>query len=101
MDPFWQVVLGSAAGGLILNIYWFYKQYVSDREASNEKQTMAIWSIVIGLTGIVTIGVTSIIGIILAILSMHGKSYRALSIIGLSVSVLTLLPWLSVIVFGA
>ena len=90
MDPFWQVVIGSAIGGLILNIYWFYKQYVSESEKSNEKQTMATWSIILGLAGIVTLGITSILGAILALVSMRGKKYRALSIIGLSVCILTM-----------
>jgi|GEM_PF-2795410 len=100
MDPFWQVVIGSAIGGLLLNLYWFYKQYVREIRKSNEKQTMATWSIIVGLTGIVTLGITSIIGLILAIMSMRGKTHKALSIIGITVSTLTMLPWLVVIIFG-
>lgn len=100
MEPFWQVVIGSAIGGLILNIYWFYKQYVAECEESNEKQTMATWSVFLGLAGIVTLGVTSIIGVILALASMRGKKHRALSIIGLSICILTIIPWVAVIVFG-
>jgi len=101
MDPFWQVVIGSGIGGLLLNIYWFYKQYVSESKESDEKQSMATWSIIVGLTGIITFGITSIIGLILALFSMRGKTHRALSKIGISVSILTMLPWLAVIVFGA
>ena len=100
MDPFWQVVIGSAIGGLLLNLYWFYKQYVIESKESDEKQAMATWSIVVGLTGVITFGITSIIGIILAIISMRGKTHRALSIMGLSVSILTMLPWLAVIIIG-
>ena len=100
MDPFWQVIIGTATGGLLLNIYWFYKQYIIESKEHNEKQALATWSIVLGLAGIITFGVTSIIGMILAFISMRGKTHKALSIIGLSVSILTMLPWVAVIVFG-
>jgi len=100
MDPFWQVVIGTAIGGALVNIFWFFKQYLKESKESDEKQTLAIWSIVLGLAGIVTLGITSIIGLALALVSMRGKKHKALSIIGLTVSVLTMLPWLAVIVFG-
>jgi uncharacterized membrane protein len=74
MDPFWQVIIGTAIGGLLLNIYWFYKQYVTESKEHDEKQTMATWSIILGLTGIITFGITSIIGLILAFISMHKKN---------------------------
>jgi len=101
MDPFWQVVIGSGIGGLLINIYWFYKQYAIESKESGEKQAMATWSIVLGLAGIITFGITSIIGVVLALISMRGKTHKALSKIGLSVSILMMLPWLAVIIFGA
>lgn len=101
MDPFWQVVIGTAIGGALLNIYWLFKHYVQQSKASNESQTMAIWAIVAGLMGIITFGITSIVGLILAVISMRGKKFKALSITGLVISVLTMAPWIAVIIFGA
>jgi hypothetical protein len=100
MDPFWQIVIGTALGGAILNIFWFLKQYLRESKESDEKQTMAIWSIAAGLTGIITFGITSIIGLILSLTSMRGRKHKALSVIGLTISLLTMLPWLVVMVFG-
>lgn len=100
MDPFWQIIIGTAIGGALVNIFWFFKQYLKESKESGEKQTLAVWAIVLGLAGIVTLGITSIIGLILALVSMREKKHKALSIVGLTVSVLTLLPWLAVIVLG-
>lgn len=101
MDTYWQIVIGTGIGGLLISIYGLYKQYVQESKAHNEKQTLATWSIIIGLSGIILAFVGSIIGIILSILSMRRKKHRALSKIGLLVSILTLVPWLLVIFLGA
>jgi len=101
MDPFWQVIIGTGIGEVILNLFWLLKHYVIESKESGEKQTMAIWSIVAGLAGIITLGITSLIGLILSLISMRGKKHKTLSIMGLVVSILTMLPWLAVLVFGA
>jgi len=100
MDTFWQIVIGSGIGGALLSIYSFYKLYLKESNENNENQKMAKASIIIGLSGIILVFVGSILGILLGIVSMRGKKYKALSKIGIMVSVLTMLPWLLVIVLG-
>jgi len=99
MDPFWQVIIGSAIGGLLLEIYLLYKSYARKSVASNESQRMAKASIIFGLSGIILIFIGSIIGIILGLLSMRGKKHKGLSIIGIIISVLTLTPWILMLIF--
>jgi len=101
MDAYWQIVIGTGIGGLLISIYQLYKQYVQESKAHKEKQTLATWSIIIGLSGIILAFIGSIIGIILSIYSMKGKRHKTLSKIGFIVSVLTLIPWLLVIFWGA
>ena len=100
MDIFWQIVIGSGIGGALLSIYSLYKSYVAESKQHNESQKMAKASIIIGLLGIIFVFIGSIIGIVLGLLSMRGKKYKALSKIGIVVSILTMLPWLLVIVLG-
>ena len=56
--------------------------------------------LIIGLTGILTFGIGSIIGILLALISMIGKKHKTLSKIGLMISILSMVPWVLVIIFG-
>ncbi len=100
MDTFWQIVIGSGIGGVLLSIYGLYKQYSNESKEHNESQTMAKWSIFLGISGIIIAFLGSALGIILALISMKGKKYKALSKIGFAVSILTLLPWLLVVVLG-
>jgi ABC-type methionine transport system permease subunit len=100
MDTFWQVVIGSGIGGALLSIFGLYKSYLKESKENNEKQGMAKASILVGLSGIIFVFIGSIVGIILAIISMQGKKYKALSKIGLVVSILTALPWILVIILG-
>jgi 4-amino-4-deoxy-L-arabinose transferase-like glycosyltransferase len=100
MDPFWQVIIGSGIGGLLLEIYLLYKSYARESAASNESQRMAKASIIFGLSGIILIFIGSIVGIILGLISMRGKKHKGLSIIGIIISFLTLLPWLMVLILG-
>lgn len=100
MDLFWQVVIGSGIGGALLSIYSLYKMYLTESKEHNENQKMAKASIIFGLLGFILVFVGSIIGIILGIISMRGKKYKALSKIGIAVSILTMLPWLFIVLFG-
>jgi hypothetical protein len=100
MDTSWQVFLGTGIASAIIAIIALYKAYLRDSKASGESQKLAKWSIIISLSGIILIGVGSIVGIILGIVSMKGKKLRALSWIGVILGVLTLLPWLAVMIFG-
>lgn len=100
MDLFWQVVIGSGIGGALLSIYSLYKMYLSESKEHSENQKMAKASIIFGLLGLILAFVGSIIGIILGIISMRGKKYKALSKIGIVVSILTMLPYLLIIILG-
>lgn len=100
MDTFWQIIIGSGIGGALLSIYSLYKSYLKESKESKENQKMARASIIAGLSGIILVFVGSAAGIVLGIISMKGKKYKALSKIGIAVSILTMLPWLLVIVLG-
>lgn len=100
MDVFWQIVIGSGIGGVLFSIYSLYKMYVEESKEHNENQKMAKASIIFGLLGFILVFVGSIIGIILGVLSLRGKKYKALSKIGIVVSILTALPWLLVVFLG-
>lgn len=100
MDASWQVIIGSGIGVLLLTIFGFYRAYSRESQEHNEKQGMAKASILFGLSGLLLVGVGSLIGIILGFLSMHGKQYKALSKIGILISILTLLPWVLILILG-
>ena len=100
MDAFWQIVIGSGISGVIISIYSLYKSYLKESKENNESQRMAKVSIVAGISGIILVFAGSVLGIILGIISMRGKKYKALSKIGIAVSILTMLPWLLVIILG-
>ena len=99
MDPTWQVFIGSAIGGLLITIYGIYKSFSEDSKRDNESQTMAKWSIFFGLSGIILVGIGSIVGLILGLRSMKNKKHKALSNIGIILSILTMLPWIAVLIF--
>ncbi len=100
MEPFWQVIIGTSIGAVLLSLYKLYKSYAIESKEHNESQKMAKWSIIFGISGIILMFIGSIIGIILGLISMKGKKYTTLSKIGIAVSILTLLPWLLVAVLG-
>lgn len=100
MDVFWQIVIGSGIGGALLSIYSLYKMYIKESKEHNESQKLAKASIVFGLLGLILAFLGSLVGIVLGVISMRGKKYKALSKIGIAVSILTMLPWLLVVVLG-
>ena len=100
MDPFWQVAIGVAVGGVLIEIFLLYKQYVRNSKLSGESLKMAKRSILFGILGLFSFGIGSIIGIILGIVSLRKYTFKALSKIGIFVSILTLIPYVLVIVFG-
>lgn len=100
MDTFWQIVIGSGIGGTIFSIYGLYKSYLKESKENNENQRRAKFSVIAGLSGIILIFIGSLAGIILGIVSMKGKKFKTLSKIGIMVSILTMLPWLLVLVLG-
>jgi hypothetical protein len=65
-----------------------------------EDQKLAKLSIIFGLSGILLAFLGSLIGLILGIISLKGKKLKHLSYIGISISILSLIPWLLVIILG-
>ena len=101
MDLIWQVALGGAAGTLLLGLFSLYKDYVKESKEHNESQALAKWSIALGISGIILVFVGSALGILLGIISISRNKYNALAKIGIALSVLSALPWLAVVIFGA
>jgi uncharacterized membrane protein len=100
MDSVWQVAIGVAVGGVLIEIYLLYKQYVRNSKLSGESQKMAKWSVIFGILGLFSFAIGSFIGIILGIASLRKYKSKALSKIGIFVGILTLIPYVLVIVFG-
>lgn len=100
-DTVWQIIIGFCIGGALVSIYSLYKSHLKESRENYEKQGLAKASIIAGLSGLIFIFAGSIVGIVLGMISMKGKKYRALSKIGIAVSILTMLPWLLVLMLGA
>ena len=92
----YQVLIGTAVGGLILFIVRSIRDYL--RETRGESQRMAIISIILGV--LIIIPFISVIGLILAIISYTKKKNKALSKIAIAVNIAGMLPWLAVLIFG-
>jgi hypothetical protein len=101
MNETWQIVLGFGIGTLVIVLYGMYKSYIKTAEENNENLKLAKISIIFGASGIVFIFLGSLVGITLAVISFRRNKYRALSIIGFVVSLLTMLPWLLVVLLKA
>jgi hypothetical protein len=100
MDTAWQVIIGSAIGGALISVYQLYRAYIKESKEQNENQKLAKWSVIFGLSGIILVFLGSIIGLVLGIISVRKYRYKALSKIGIALSVLSAIPWLLVIMFG-
>ncbi len=101
MDSAWQIIMGIGIATTLLSIFQLYRSYLRESKKSGESQRMAKWSIFFGLSGIILIGLGSFVGILLGVISMKGNKHKSLSKIGVAVSILTLLPWLLVVLLGA
>lgn len=100
MDASWKVIIGISAAGAILSIFRLYKSYLKESKDSGESQRLAKWSVFFGISGIILVGLGSFLAILLGFISMKGKKHKALSKIGIVLGILTLLPWIAVIIFG-
>ena len=100
MDPVWQVAIGGAAAAVLISLFSLIKAYSKESKDNNESQTLAKWSIFLGISGIILVFVGSALGILLGIISISKNKYNALAKIGIAISILTTLPWLAVILFG-
>lgn len=100
MEATWQVLIGIVIASAIISIFRLYKIYVRESMKSGENQKLAKWSIFFGISGIILVGLGSLLAIILGIISMKGKKHKSLSKIGIILGILSFLPWLMVWMFG-
>lgn len=100
MDHFWQVVIGTGIGGLLLTLWSIYRSYLRESKEHNESQRMAKVAIVLSILGLFSIGLGSVLGILLGFISMRGKNFKALSKIAIVLGLITLVPWILVLIFG-
>lgn len=100
-DPFWQIVIGTGIGGLLLALWSIYRSYLRESKEHNESQRMAKVAIVLSIFGLFSIGLGSILGILIGFTSMKGKKFKALSKIAVVIGLITLFPWILVAIFGS
>ena len=96
----WQLVLASGAIGALVSLYNLYRYYKAESKLHNESQTLAKWSVLFGLSGIVLMFIGSAIGLLLGLIALPGRKYTALAKIGIVLSILTAIPWVMVLVLG-
>ena len=72
------------------------KDYLKDKDS--ERQGIAITSIFLGI--VIVIPFISVVGILLALLSLKIKKNKKLSKVALIINLIALLPWLAVVIFG-
>ena len=89
IDPIWTVAIGTAIGGIILSIYSLFKQYLRESRKDGESQKLSIASIIVGASGILLFGTTSIIGFLLGLIAVIRNKNKALAKIGIIVSIAT------------
>lgn len=87
MEPFWGVIIGTAIGGLILEIGYIIKGHT----INSETRGYAVASIILGLLVIIPFG--SFIGLILGIASYQKTKWRKLSVVGIVICSIATLLW--------
>ena len=97
MDPFWGVIIGTALGGLLLEIWRTYKLYKNEK-SPDENQALAITSILMGLLFIIPF--LCVIGLILSIISYNKKKFKGFARIGIYVNSFVLLWTIGVVIIN-
>ena len=93
-----QFLLGSLLVGLFISLLKFINAYRKESKLEGESQKLAVAAIIIGL--LIFIPFASAAGLLLAIISLSIKKFKSLSKIAIVVNVITLIPWLAVLIFG-
>ena len=88
MEPFWGVVIGTAVGGLLLEIFRTYRVYKNEK-SPDESQVLAITSIIMGL--LVIVPFLCVPGLILGIVSYKRKKFKGFARIGIFINGFVLL----------
>ena len=94
----YQIILGTLIGGLIIALFRFINSYRKESKNKGESPRLAIVALILGL--LIIIPFASVLGLILALISLSIKKYKLLSKIALIVNLITLLPWIAVLIFG-
>ena len=97
MDPFWGVIIGTALGGILLEIWRTYKLYKNEK-SPDENQTLAITSILMGLLFIIPF--LCVIGLILSIISHNKKKFKGFAKIGIYVNSFVLLVTIGIVIIN-
>ena len=92
----YQVLFGSSIAGLIIFIIRYIRDYL--KEQKGESQKLAVISIILGVFIIVPF--LGAIGLLLAIISFFTRKNKSMSKIAILVNILSILPWLAVLIFG-
>ncbi len=93
----YQVFIGSS----IVSLLFLLKQWIKDHKKNKdaEPQRLAVLSIILGL--LIIVPFLSVLGLLLAIISVIIKKNKRLSKIAIVLNILTMLPWIAVVAFGA
>jgi hypothetical protein len=100
MEATWQVIIGVGIASLLISIFQLYRSYLKISKDDGESQKLAKWSIFFGISGIILVGLGSLLAIVFGLISMKGKKHKSLSKIGIILGILTFLPWLLVLING-
>ncbi len=92
----YQVFIGSAIATLLFGLIQWIKDYSNNKD--KEPQRLAFISIILGL--LIIVPFLSILGLLLAIISLVIKKNKRLSKVAVVLNILTMLPWIAVAVFG-
>ncbi len=92
----YQVLIGTAVGGLLITAYRFLKtQSLKDPE---ESQKISIIAIILGV--LIIIPFLGVIGLAIALVALKKKKRKILPIIAFVINLIATLLWLAVIIFG-
>ena len=91
MDPFWGVVIGSAIGALLVEIFHLIKLH----KIRPDSPGYAIASIIIGI--LFFIPMICVIGMTLGIISFKKTKHRTISVIGIIMNSIVTVFWIIVI----
>lgn len=93
----YQVLIGTSIGGLVIFLIRYIRDYL--KEQKGESQKLAITAIILGV--LIIIPFLGAIGLILSIISFKIKKNKSLSRVAIIVNIISLLPWLGVLIFGS
>lgn len=94
----YQVLIGSMIASLVITLVKLINDFRKESKQKGESQAIAITAIVIGL--LIIIPFAGVPGLLLAGLSYYLKKTKTLSKIAIIVNLISLIPWIAVLIFG-